>query len=116
MNNLSEYRKKGIDPLREAATKSAPKPGDYPIGSLQSRAAARAFMGRRRSQETAIQVIYVSPDGARKNGPLFRFPAVELNPRQEATLRERMNAAKERMKEYRPQSSETETRVEYNRV
>jgi hypothetical protein len=63
-----------------------------------------------------IQVVYVSPDGTKENGPLLRFPLVELNPREEGALRERLKTARERMKGYRPQPSETENRVEYHRA
>ena len=117
MNKWSRNQRKRPDSLTEAATESTPRPGDYPIRSVQSRAAARALMRRRKSEdEMAIQMVYVSPDGTRKDGPLIRFPAVELSPSEEATLRERLRDAKERMKDYKPQPSPDGIRVEYHWV
>lgn len=66
---------KRTDPPSETATLSAPKPGDYPLGSLESRAAARAIVDSKKREETVIQVVFVSPDGTRENGPLLRVPA-----------------------------------------
>jgi len=54
---------------------SEPKPGDYPLGSLESRAAARAIVDSQKVEEMVIQVIFVSPDGTRENGPQYRIPA-----------------------------------------
>ena len=54
---------------------SEPKPGDYPLGSLESRAAARAIVESKEEQETVIQIVFVSPDGTRENGPQYRIPA-----------------------------------------
>lgn len=116
MGNLNRNRRKRTDPLAEGATISTPKPGDYPIGSAHSRAAARMLAGRHKSKEIAIQVVYVSPDGTRKDGPLIRFPAAELNLREEAALRERLGAAKERMKGYSLQSSIDAIRTEYHKA
>ena len=72
MNKWNRNKRKGADAIDETATKSTPKPGDYPIGSVQSRAAARALVQERDKDELVIQIVYVSPDGTKKNGPLIR--------------------------------------------
>jgi len=57
---------------------SGPKPGDYPLGSLKSRAAARAMAEAQKEDEgvTVIhQTVYVSPDGTEHNGERIRIPA-----------------------------------------
>ena len=73
-------RNKGKQPagLPDPATKSGPQPGDYPLGSLASRAAARVMMDTKKVKETVIQIVYVGPDGQggwkEKNGPVIRVP------------------------------------------
>ena len=49
----NRYKNKGNwpDDIPEPATKSAPKPGDYPLGSLQSRAAARIMKERKKTEK-----------------------------------------------------------------
>ncbi len=59
---------------------SEPKPGDYPLGSLESRAAARALVDSEKEEEMVIQIVFVSPDGTTENGPIYRVPA---NPRRQ---------------------------------
>ncbi len=55
--------------------KKTPKPGDYELGSVQSRAAARALMqDKQNNDDDTIQIVYVSPDGTKENGPLLRRP------------------------------------------
>lgn len=58
--------------------KSTPKPGDYSIGSLRSRAAARAMIGTMKEDRTlrGIQIINVSPDGTRTEGERIEIPPV----------------------------------------
>jgi hypothetical protein len=51
MNNHNGNMRKRTDPLRETATKSTSKPGDFPLGSIQSRAAARAMFHPLRNPE-----------------------------------------------------------------
>ncbi len=73
MNKWNGNRRKATEPLTETATKSTPKPGEYPIGSVQSRAAARALMQEKENKkEQFIQIVYVSPDGTRENGPRIK--------------------------------------------
>ena len=55
---------------------SEAKPADYPLGSLESRAAARAMVDSQKVEETVIQIVYVSPDGTRVNGEQIRIPAI----------------------------------------
>ena len=52
----------------------APRPGDYSLGSLESRAAARALIQGRDKGGTVIQVVFVSSDGTRTDGPRIRTP------------------------------------------
>jgi hypothetical protein len=73
MYNSNWNRRKGTDPLTETATKSAPNPGNYPIGSVQSRAAARVLTQGKKKEEEFIRVVYVSPDGTKKNGHVIRI-------------------------------------------
>ena len=73
MDKWNRNRRKGKAALPETATQSAPKPGDYPIGSVQSRAAARVLIQKRDKEEVFIQIAYVSPDGTKKNGSLIRI-------------------------------------------
>jgi hypothetical protein len=54
------------------ASKSACRPGDYGLGSLESRAAARALVQDRDKGETEIQIIFVSPDGKKEIGPKLK--------------------------------------------
>jgi hypothetical protein len=50
---------------------SKPSPADYPIGSLESRAAARALIKDKEGK--FIQIVYVSTDGTEENGPLIKI-------------------------------------------
>ncbi len=57
--------------LRDPATQSAAKPGAYPLGSLKSRAAARAVIEERKAEVvhngliTEIRVMNCSAEGQR---------------------------------------------------
>jgi hypothetical protein len=115
MVKSNKYGNNKRENLQEGATKSALKPGNYPIGSAQSRATARALLEQKKSKETSIQVVYVSPDGTKTNGHLLRFPAIDLNPGEAATLRERLRNAQERMKDYKPQNVEDGNRIDNER-
>ncbi len=53
---------------------SEAKPGDYRLGSFESRAAARAMVDSEKVEEMVIQVVFVSPDGTRVNGEQIRIP------------------------------------------
>jgi hypothetical protein len=69
--------KKRTKDLRNPAT-SAPKPGDYSLGGLKSRAAARAMAEAQKEDEgiTVIhQAVYVSPDGTKVDGDRIIVPA-----------------------------------------
>jgi hypothetical protein len=76
MDESNGNKRKQADPISETATKSAPKPGDYPLGSLESRAVARALVQNRDKEGTVIQIVYVSPDGKKENGPKLKIPPV----------------------------------------
>jgi hypothetical protein len=73
MNNLNGSKEKAIDGLSGAAT---PNPRDLPVGSVESRAAARAIVDSRKENETPIQIVLVSPDGSQRLGPLILVPGV----------------------------------------
>ena len=45
------------------------KPGDFPLGSLESRAAARALVERKSKPKRIIQIRFLSPDGTVTDGP-----------------------------------------------
>jgi hypothetical protein len=57
----------------------AARPGDYPLGSLESRAAARVMIDSNKQEETVIRIVYVDSGGeggwTEKEGPLIRVPA-----------------------------------------
>ena len=67
---MTVTNKKRTEALRNLAT-SAPKAGDFPLGSLESRAAARAVIEERKVHAvtsgfiTAIRVIECSVEGQR---------------------------------------------------
>ena len=69
---------KQTEDVRNPAT-SAPKPGDYSLGSLKSRAAARAVIEERKAHAvpdgllTGIQIVEVSAEG-RRLGEFIRIP------------------------------------------
>jgi hypothetical protein len=92
-----------------------PHPGDFEIGSLESRAAARILAERIGKKETVIQVVYVGADGARENGPLLRFPIVELP---DAEQRVALLAARiKRLETAQEEPLNTgQTRVEYHKT
>ncbi len=80
MTNLNRNSRKRTDDLPDPATKSVPKPGDFPLGSLESRAATRAMINEEKRDETgnglltAIQVIEVSAEG-RRLAEVIRIPS-----------------------------------------
>ncbi len=76
MTKWSANKRKQPENLLDPATDSAPKPGDYPLGSLQSRAAARAVVDSMAEEELVIQIVFVGPDGTKENGPRFIIPPV----------------------------------------
>lgn len=45
------------------------KPGDFPLGSLESRAAARTLAERKSKPKRVLQIRFVSPDGSIEDGP-----------------------------------------------
>lgn len=57
MNNHVE---KGRNAITLPATESAPKPGDFPIGSAKSRAAARAVLDQRTAENRASEELHNS--------------------------------------------------------
>jgi hypothetical protein len=64
--------------LKDSLTQSTHKPGDFPLGSIQSRAAARAMIeaGTDDGMLRSIQIIYVDSDGTRTEGPRIEIPPV----------------------------------------
>ncbi len=75
MTKSNANRRRQPGNLHDAETDSTLRPGDYPLGSLQSRAAARVIVDSSRREETVIQVVFVSPDGTTENGPVYTVPA-----------------------------------------
>ncbi len=61
---------KQTDPLAEAATQSAPRPGDYSLGSLKSRAAARAMLKEKETGKLVIEINCASKPGM----PMAKMP------------------------------------------
>ena len=57
----------------QSALRTDLNPADFPIGSLESRAVARALTQKQDKEEDFIQIVYVSPNGSRENGPLIRI-------------------------------------------
>jgi len=71
MKSLNRNNGKRTDGLADPATQSVPEPGDYPLGSLESRAAARAVIEERKIRAvhdgllTEIRVVECSAEGQR---------------------------------------------------
>ena len=61
MTNWHRNKGKRREDLPETATDSAPKPGDYALGSVKSRAAARALLTEKKQE--VIRVHFVASDG-----------------------------------------------------
>jgi hypothetical protein len=61
MTKWNANRRKQPENLPEAATDSTPKPGDYALGSMKSRAAARAILKEKKQE--VIRVHFVASDG-----------------------------------------------------
>jgi hypothetical protein len=47
------------------------KPSDFPLCSVESRAAVRALAERKSKPKRIIQIRFVSPDGTATDGPRF---------------------------------------------
>jgi len=71
MDKSSETKRKRRD--RPSQTATDPHPGDYEIGSLESRAAARAVIEGQRKEKLVIEVTFVSPDGKKRKGPRYEI-------------------------------------------
>jgi hypothetical protein len=82
MAKFSESKRKRKSSVLQTATDPHPGNFEFEIGSLESRAAARALAQDRNKEEMTIQIVLVSPDGSRNNGSLLRIPRVELPPRE----------------------------------
>ena len=62
---------KEVETARVSTTDSGPKPGDFPVGSLESRAAARAMLERHdQEEEDWIRVIHFDFDRVRSDKPI----------------------------------------------
>ena len=62
--------------LSGTATKSAPKPGDCSLGSLASRAAARAVIRGKSKTENVMRISYIAPNSEEVDHYLIKIPAV----------------------------------------
>jgi hypothetical protein len=56
------------NPLR-----SAWRIGIYALGSIESRAAARALLSDKSKEDTIIEIIFVSPHGNKTDGPKLKI-------------------------------------------
>ena len=56
---------------------TAPKPGDYSLGSLESRAAARALLKDRASKQNTITIIHLDTNGKEIRRTVSPTPADE---------------------------------------
>jgi hypothetical protein len=54
----------------QGATDSGPKPGDFPLGSELSRAAARAMLSARDDKPTELQIVFVEAEDGRATGKI----------------------------------------------
>ena len=75
MSKSKENMGKQRGSISDTATRVALRPGDYELGSMQSRAAARSLVETKKKPRGSIQIILVSPNGEKRNGPL-----IELGP------------------------------------
>jgi hypothetical protein len=66
---MDDIRKEQQLPLAEV------KPGDFPLCSMESRAAARAFAESKNRAKQIIQIVLVSPDGSKEDGPRIELDA-----------------------------------------
>ena len=77
---MTVTNKKRTEDLRNPATQSVPNPGDYPLKSPKSRAAARA-MAEAQKDDGYITVIHQldlsGPDGAETDGSQSVAPPVK---------------------------------------
>jgi hypothetical protein len=71
-----QYKAKTSVHLNDPARNYRPKPGDFSLGSLQSRAAARALIQDKKKEDFIIQLIEIGPNGERILGKQIRIPAV----------------------------------------
>ena len=74
MVKSSKNKGKSKCSLSDTATRVSINPGDYELGSMQSRAAARSLAAAKKRPARTIQIILVSPDGKQSNGPLIEIP------------------------------------------
>jgi len=72
MDKWNGNRRKQADPLSEAATQSTPKPGDYSLGSLESRVAARVMLNEKETGKVVIKIGFVSKPGRTMAKPPYR--------------------------------------------
>jgi len=76
MDKLNENKETQENCALQGATSL--HPGDFEIGSLQSRAAARVLAQRMERRQCAIQVWITSADGSKRKGPLVTIPHIDL--------------------------------------
>jgi hypothetical protein len=49
--------------LPDIATSQGPRPGDFPVGSVKSRAAARTMLEGKKEETGTITICFIAPDG-----------------------------------------------------
>ena len=73
MSKSKENKGKQRGSISDTATRFALKPGDYELGSPQSRAAARSLAEAKKKPRESIQIVLVSPNGEKRKGPLIKI-------------------------------------------
>jgi hypothetical protein len=62
-------------------TNPGPRPGDFPIGSLESRAAARALVESKSKKEALRMVVeFIKPDGSVAGTKIISSKSMEKQP------------------------------------
>lgn len=81
MSKYNGDKGKRINNISATTTKSIPSPADYPLGSVESRAAARAMMDTKKEDGRlrGIHIIYVDVD-AEGNRTEYEGPWIEVPP------------------------------------
>ncbi len=73
---MGKYWGKGSNRPTLPATNSNPKPGDFPVGSIESRAVARAMFDRKQSTREKI-VVTVEHIGSNRPLDIIECPVSE---------------------------------------
>lgn len=66
MNKSNRFKEKRVGTIPDPATNPGPKPGDFELGSLQSRAAVRTLLDGRSKRKSTIRVSFIEPGSMRE--------------------------------------------------